>query len=107
MFSLEGHETHEERITVRRRRARYSVTLERQARLTVTAAAASATGAAVSVNGQPVGTLPHEMVVPAGRHLVHVERDGYVAFEQWVDVRRGEGVTLPILLEREPPRAGS
>ena len=107
VFSLEGHETHEERITVRRRRARYSVTLERQARLTVTAAAASATGAAVSVNGQPVGTLPHEMVVPAGRHLVHVERDGYVAFEQWVDVRRGEGVTLPILLEREPPRAGS
>lgn len=45
-------------------------------------------GAAVSVDGQPAGTIQGPLVIPttAGRHLVEITKQGFQPFQQWVDL---------------------
>jgi pimeloyl-ACP methyl ester carboxylesterase len=69
-------------------------------------------GGTVTVDGSPVGgtlgSLPIRVPnLPPGRHQVRVEREGYVAFEQWVEVAGGQTVRVTAMLERMAPDTGS
>jgi hypothetical protein len=45
--------------------------------------------------------------LPPGRHQIRATREGYNAFEQWVEIQGGQVVRVPILLERSAPTTGS
>lgn len=69
----------------------------------VTAGNSPASGAAVRIDGQPVGNVPMSHEVEPGRHMVQVGREGYVTFTQWVDVSGGQVLVMPVPLERQAP----
>jgi hypothetical protein len=51
-------------------------------------------GAAVLVDGLASGRTPVELQLPAGRHSVRVEQDGYLPLIETVDLRAGAEFTL-------------
>lgn len=94
-------------IRVVRYRETFRATLQRLAAIEVNAAGESATGAVVSVNGELLGPVPVRKTLDAGRYLVEVKREGYGTFSQWMDVRLGQTVTLPVILEKVAEDKGS
>jgi hypothetical protein len=90
-----------------RRRATYRATLSPLSTITVTAGNDAAMGAAVRLDGVPVGNVPFSQNVQPGRHMVQVGREGFVTFNQWVDLAAGQQLALPVVLEREAPQTGS
>ncbi len=107
IFTLRGHETLRQAVYFRRRRETFRATLNALAVIDLQAGNPAANGAAVRIDGQPVGNIPHRQTVQPGRHLVQVGREGYVTFNQWVDVAGGQVLTLPVLLEAQAPSTGS
>ncbi len=109
IFQLEGHAEHRETVNVtsRLRRRTISVQLEAQSRLTVSQGNSESEGAAVRIDGQPVGNIPFESVVEPGRHLLQVGREGFVTFSQWVDLAGGQNLNVPVSLEAEAAATGS
>ena len=103
IFKLPNHEDARVQINVARRRETFRAVLEPLGVIDVTAGNAAAAGAAVRIDGQPAGNVPHRQNVQPGRHLVQVGREGYVTFNQWTDVAGGQVVTLPVLLEAQAP----
>ncbi len=55
-----------------------------------------------SVNGRPQGKYTGGLRVPAGPHLVRVERDGFEPVERLVDVAKGGTTSVRIVLEPTP-----
>lgn len=55
-----------------------------------------------SVNGRPQGKYIGGLRVPAGPHLVRVERDGFEPVERLVDVAKGGTTSVRIVLEPTP-----
>lgn len=107
IFQLANHEEARVSVSVRRRRETFRAVLNALGVIDVTAGNAAATGAALRIDGQPVGNVPHRQHVQPGRHLVQVGREGYVTFNQWTDVAGGQVMTLPVLLEPQAPSTGS
>lgn len=107
IFKLANHEDARVQINVARRRETFRAVLNPLGVIDVTAGNAAATGAALRIDGQPVGNVPHRQNVQPGRHLVQVGREGYVTYNQWTDVAGGQVVTLPVLLEAQAPSTGS
>lgn len=107
IFQLANHEDAQQVVNIRRRRVTYSQTLNALSVLDITAGNAAATGAAVRVDGTPVGNIPHRMTVQPGRHLVQVGREGYVTFNQWTELAGAQVLTLPVALEEQAPSTGS
>lgn len=107
LFKLANHEDAQQAVYIRRRRETFRQELNALATLDITAGNTAATGAAVRVDGQPVGNVPHRMTVQPGRHLVQVGREGYVTFNQWTDLAGGQALTLPVILEEQAPSTGS
>ena len=107
IFKKENHEDARLPVDIRRRRETFRATLNPLSVINVTAGNTAAEGAAVRVDGQPVGNVPFRAQVQPGRHLVQVGKEGHVTFSQWADLSGGQVLQLPVMLEPEAPRAGS
>lgn len=107
IFRLQGHEEVRLPIEVTRRRESYRAALEPFARIVVTAGNGDATYAAVLVDGEPAGNVPYEAELQPGRHHVQVRKEGFENFAQWIDLRAGQVLTLPVVLQAQQPETGS
>ncbi len=107
IFRLANHEEGRLSINVRRRRETFRVVLNALSTIQVSATNEAATGAAVRVDGQPMGNIPYQGTVRPGRHLIQVGREGYVTFSQWATLSGGQVLTLPVTLTAETPETGS
>jgi hypothetical protein len=107
IFRLDNHEEARLTVNVAKRRETFRVILQAISTVAISAANESATGAAVRIDGEPVGNVPMQTNVKPGRHLVQVGREGFKTFSQWIDVGPAQGVSVPVLLEREAPRTGA
>lgn len=107
IFKLPNHEEARLTVNVAKRRETFRVVLAPLSTIVITAANESANGAAVRVDGEPVGNVPMQLNVKPGRHLVQVGREGFQTFSQWVDIAAAQGITVPVLLEKEAPRTGA
>ncbi len=107
IFVLENHETQEMAVNVARARETFRSTLQPLSRLVITAGNEGANGGAVIVDGVQRGGLPFDQMLTPGRHQLRVTREGYNTFEQWIDLRPAQGLTMPVTLERMAPRTGA
>ena len=107
IFRLANHEEGHLEVDVRRRRETFRIVLNALSTIQVSATNEAATGAAVRVDGQPVGNIPYQGTVQPGRHLIQVGREGYVTFSQWASLDGGQVLTLPVTLTPEAPQTGS
>lgn len=107
VFRLPRHRDASVAVNVIRRNETFRGVLDPLGELTITAANDSASGANVRIDGQLVGTLPVNQMVDPGRHLIQIDREGYVTFTQWVQVAGAQQLALPVLLERQAPSTGS
>jgi len=107
IFRKEMHEETRLTVNVRRRRETFRATLTAQSTISISGTNTPAQGAAVRIDGEPVGNVPHMETVTPGRHLVQVGREGYVTFSQWVQVAGAQGVQVSVNLEEEAPETGS
>jgi hypothetical protein len=60
-------------------------------------------GAQVAIDGKPEGTVPTEMIVPAGAHQIELTHSGYQPSRSSLVVVAGERKTLDLTLEGEAP----
>ena len=112
IFRMPNFEEARMQITVARRRETFRAVLRALGTIEVSAGNEGARGASVTIDGQPVGTplgsLPVRVdSLPPGRHQVHASHEGFVDFEQWVDVQGGQTVRVTAMLERAAPTTGS
>jgi len=73
-----------------------------EGRLTVT----SVVGAVAFADGVRLGTVPAEITLPSGRHLIRVEHPGYSASETGVEIAPGGDRAVNLALEKEPGLLG-
>jgi hypothetical protein len=66
---------------------------------------AGVAGARVSLDGRHLGAAPLNRVVTVGRYTLRVERDGYAAVQDVVDVRPGETTEVVVSLRPLPAPA--
>jgi hypothetical protein len=67
----------------------------------------SGTGAEVTIDGAPKGTVPNSFDLPAGRHQVEVNKAGFKPWSRWFDLAEGEHRTQDLTLERAEAAAGA
>ncbi len=106
-FRLERHADAQAQVTIRTRRETFRATLSPLSTIAISGGSEATIGAAVRVDGVPVGNVPYSASLSPGRHLVQVGREGFVTFSQWVDLAPAQGLQLPVVLEREAPQTGS
>jgi hypothetical protein len=70
--------------------------------LTVT----STVGAVVFADGVRLGTVPAEITLSSGRHLIRVEHPGFLAAQTGVEILPDQDRTLNLMLEKEPGLLG-
>jgi len=68
-----------------------------EGRLTVT----SEVGAVAFADGVRLGSVPAEITLPSGRHLIRVEHPGFLASETGVEIGPGQNRTLSLAMEKE------
>jgi hypothetical protein len=113
IFRMPNFEEARLQITVARRRETFRAVLRALGTIEVSAGNDGARGAAVTIDGQPVGggtlgSLPVRVdSLPPGRHQVRATHAGFLDFEQWVDVQGGQTVRVTAMLERAAPTTGS
>lgn len=107
VFRLARHRDTSVNVTVQRRNETFRGVLDALGEITLSAANDSATGATVRIDGQPVGAVPMQQQVEPGRHLIQIDREGYVTFTQWVQIAGAQQLALPVILERQAPSTGS
>jgi hypothetical protein len=107
IFKLENHEEARLPVTVYKRREIFRAVLAPLSTVVVSAANENANGAAVRIDGEPVGNVPMQTNVKPGRHLVQVGREGFKTFSQWIDIAGAQSITVPVILEKEAPRTGA
>lgn len=65
-------------------------------------------GATVLLDGEVKGNAPVVLTTTEGRHLVHIQKDGYEAYESWITAKNNETTTLlPQLKEIAKPKYGT
>ncbi len=112
IFRMPNFEEARLQITVLRRRETFRAVLRALGTIEVSAGNEGARGATVSIDGQPagapLGSLPVRVdSLPPGRHQIVAQHEGFVQFEQWVDVQGGQTVRVTAMLERAAPTTGS
>lgn len=112
IFRMPNFEEARMQITVARRRETFRAVLRALGTIEVSAGNDGARGASVTIDGQPVGSplgsLPVRVdSLPPGRHQVVATHDGFIDFQQWVDVQGGQTVRVTAMLERAAPTTGS
>jgi len=70
--------------------------------LTVT----SVVGAVAFADGVRLGTVPAEITLPSGRHLIRVEHPGFRSSETGVEIGPGQDRKVDLALEKEPGLLG-
>ncbi len=96
VFRLDGYEELRVPVEVKRHGQKVEARLLQAAVLDLTAADAHAAHAEISVDGVPRGVLPQRLQVTPGRHLIETQRDGRAARSQWVEVARGQVLTVAV-----------
>ncbi len=101
MIELRGFKTEEQTLQVTRSQ-QFTFTLTRQAQPAVLDVRAgtdqSALGGLISVDGTPVGTVPNQVEVVAGSHLLEVKRSGFNDYRDTVTVAEGERRTVVVTM---------
>jgi hypothetical protein len=69
-----------------------------EGRLTIT----SAVGAVAFADGVRLGTVPAEITLSSGRHLIRVDHPGFRASETGVEIAAGQERSVNLALEKEP-----
>lgn len=65
-------------------------------------------GATVLLDGEVKGNAPVTLTTTEGRHLIHIQKDGYEAYESWISAKSNETTTLlPQLKEIAKPKYGT
>ena len=65
-------------------------------------------GAIVSLDGQPQGPAPVVLTTTAGRHLLEIKKEGFDAYQQWIEAKENQVQTLaPALKEIAKPKYGT
>jgi hypothetical protein len=67
----------------------------------------TATGADVTIDGVPRGTLPNAFEVAAGRHQIEVHKAGFRPWSQWFDLAEGEHHTHDVSLDKAEAPSGA
>lgn len=75
--------------------------------LVVTASDAATSGAAIRIDGEPMGNVPARQTLTPGRHLLQVGKRGFATFSKWVDLVGGEVLTVPVALQPNSAKTGS
>jgi hypothetical protein len=107
IFKKENHETASLNVRVAKWRETFRAVLNPLSTLVITPTNQATQGASVTVSGQNVGTVPYQGTLQPGRHFLEIKKEGYKTFSQWLDLRGGQSMTLPVMLEREAPKTGS
>ncbi|MCC6996247.1 MAG: PEGA domain-containing protein [Deltaproteobacteria bacterium] len=111
ILELRGFQTKTVPITVKKRKQVFANTLDRETVGTLEIVAPStddsAVGANVTMDGQNVGTVPAKLEATAGRHQVLIQKEGYNAYTEWVDVKASETRTMSITLKKAASPKGS
>lgn len=108
IFELAGHQRVDLPVEVTRRRETYRAVLQPVAQISVVAGNPDANSAAVVVDGEPVGNVPTAtpIEVTPGRHQITVRKEGFEPFSQWMELRPGQVLSLPVVLQRSEPETG-
>ncbi len=107
-LELEGHKPIEQTIAISTAQ-RLAFNLEKApARLDVkfTATNDNARGADIYVDGTPAGTVPQQIDVPAGRHMIEIKKPGHKIYSETAEVKAGDNRPIWVQLQAES-RAGS
>lgn len=65
-------------------------------------------GATVLLDGEVKGNAPVTLTTTEGRHLVHIQKDGFEPYESWITAKNNEITTLlPQLKEVAKPKYGT
>jgi hypothetical protein len=65
-------------------------------------------GATVLLDGEVKGNAPITLTTDEGRHLVHIQKDGFEPYETWITAKNNEITTLlPQLKEIAKPKYGT
>jgi hypothetical protein len=107
IFKKENHETAKLNVRVARWRETFRAVLSPLSTLVITPSNQEAQGATVTISGENVGTVPFDGTLQPGRHFLEIKKDGFKTFSQWLSLRGGQSMTLPVMLERDAPKAGS
>jgi hypothetical protein len=110
ILELPGFKTLEKPIGVDSRHRTFVLPLERQelpGTIDIQATAdANVNGSSVVIDGQNQGTAPLIVDVKEGRHQVVIKKEGFGDFEQWLDVKQGQRVTLTPVLRSSIKKGG-
>jgi hypothetical protein len=107
-LELDGHKPVEQTVMITAAQ-RLAFNLEKApARLDVKFLATndSARGADIYVDGTPAGSVPQQIDIPPGRHLVEIKKPGHKVYTETVEVKAGETRPVWISLMAES-RAGT
>ncbi len=75
--------------------------------IVITASDDATSGAAIRIDGEPLGNVPLRKTLTPGRHLVQVGKRGFTTFSKWVDLVAGQVLTIPVALEPSSVKTGS
>ncbi|HVU50873.1 MAG TPA: PEGA domain-containing protein [Polyangia bacterium] len=109
VVELQGFKPQTKAMDVKRSQT-VNFTLERApavAKLDLQTTDGSATGADVKIDGMSKGTIPVVIELPAGRHQVDVNKQGFKEWTQWFDLAEGEHHTHDVALVRAEAPAGA
>jgi hypothetical protein len=106
VFRLPRHRDSSLTINVTRQNETFRTALDPYGEITISPGNESANGARVLIDSHPAGVLPmQQQMVEPGRHLIQIQREGYVTFSQWVHLRAQQPLSLTVVLEREASAA--
>ncbi|MGC4115494.1 MAG: PEGA domain-containing protein [Myxococcales bacterium] len=108
ILELKGYKTEERTLRVQKGIGEQLVVLQREVApgtVRIMANDPSVSGAFIAVDGQVQGAAPRDVKLAVGRHQVELTREGYLPFQQWVEVEEGQVVALaptlkPVVAEK-------
>jgi serine/threonine-protein kinase len=106
--SLSGHSVVRQTVELTRETRSRAITLSLApvtAPMGVLSVSTTPSGAAVTLDGRPVGSTPARLDVSAGRHVLRVEQAGYAPLTRELDVKAGQREALELALEPVPVAA--
>ncbi len=98
IFKLGGHRTERVKVNVGAKTWVVKTELAALARIEISAADATAQSATVTVDGTDLGSVPFVGELEPGRHQIVIRKPGHRAFSQWIDLKGGQVLSLPVLL---------
>jgi hypothetical protein len=108
-FRLEGYQDLVETVEIKTRTLSFVFNLIREVKPSVLDFIGDKEfeGATVTVDGTKHGGLPTSVSVPPGRHQVVVTKDGYEAWERWIDTTEGQKVAFEVVMKASAKAKGS